>query len=551
MHHYFSTKITPQSEPIPGTDQIKIPSGGYAWQGSDQTVLDRFLILGTEGGTYYVGEKQLTKESATTILQLIQIIGPQVVDRVVEISHAGRAPKNDPALFVLAMAAKLGNEQTKAAAYAALPLVARIGTHLFHFVEYAKGLGHLGGNGFKRAIARWYNGKTASQLAYQIIKYQQRDGWSHKDLLRLSHPVPTTPDHDTLFKYAVHGRQNALPASVQEVPEPLRQVWAFERAKTATHHTQVIDLIKHYRLPHECIPNEVKDKPEVWEALLEDMPLGALVRNLGKMTSLGMLTNTSDNTTKICAQLTDADLIKKARLHPIAFLFALSTYAQGHGVKGKLAWDPCSKICDALDEGFRLAFGAVEPTGRRLCLALDVSGSMDSPVLNSHLSCREAAAAMALVTMNVEQNYEILGFTAGAISTRGLQVKRSSWHNVYNGISPLSISARQRLDDVVKYIKHLNFGATDCSLPLQWASHYKVPFDAVVIYTDNESWAGPIHVTQALEEYRQKMGLDTKFISVAMAGGNFSVANTADPSQLDVVGFDGDTPHVISQFITE
>lgn len=554
LHEHFSTKITPQSQPIPGTDQIKMPSGGYGWKVSDQTVLDRFLILGTEGGTYYVSEQKLTRGSATTILKLIASDGVQVVKRVVEISQAGRAPKNDPALFVLAMAAKLGNEETKRAAYQALPQVARIGTHLFHFLEYAKGLGNLGGNGFKRALARWYNDKEVDRLAYQMIKYQQRDGWSHKDALRLGHPKPATPEHESLFLYAINGRQKELSDSPDSVPENLRQVWAFERLKSSGLSLKdALLLIRNYRLPHECIPNDLKNKPEVWEAMLENMPLGAVIRNLAKMSSLGMLHNSASVTRLICDRLTDVDIIKSARLHPIAYLFALTTYVRGAGVKGKLTWDPCGKISDALSEGFVRAFGAVEPTHKRICIALDVSGSMGSAVLNSHLTCRQASAAMALVSMSVEENYEVLGFTAGShLGNRSLKgTNPGGWYRQMGGITPLNISPKQRLDDIIDYIKRLDFGATDCSLPMRWATEYKIPFDAFIIFTDGESWAGPVHVTQALGTYRQKMGIEAKLISVAMAGGDFSVANAADPNQVDVIGFDSNTPHFISQFISD
>ena len=72
------------------------------------------------------------------------------------VSTAVRAPRNDPALFALALAAKLGDIETRRAAHAALPQVARIGTHLFHFAEYVKALGGWG-RGTMRAFAGWYN----------------------------------------------------------------------------------------------------------------------------------------------------------------------------------------------------------------------------------------------------------------------------------------------------------------------------------------------------------------------------------------------------------
>src|SRR5690606_2877479 len=57
---HFSTKSTPQRDPIPGTNQVPNSAGGFAWQLDDWARLDRFLVLGSEGGTYYVGERELT-----------------------------------------------------------------------------------------------------------------------------------------------------------------------------------------------------------------------------------------------------------------------------------------------------------------------------------------------------------------------------------------------------------------------------------------------------------------------------------------------------------
>ena len=61
---FFSTKATPQAQPIPGTNQVPNSAGGHAWQLDDWARLDRFLVLGSEGGTYYVGERELTIENA-------------------------------------------------------------------------------------------------------------------------------------------------------------------------------------------------------------------------------------------------------------------------------------------------------------------------------------------------------------------------------------------------------------------------------------------------------------------------------------------------------
>ena len=200
----FSTKTTPQREAIPGSSQVPNSAGGFTWELDDWARLDRFLVLGSEGGTFYVGEKKLTQDNAACVVRCIAADGIRTIDRIVDISVTGRAPKNDPAIFSLAMAAKLGEPATRRAAYAAMPKVCRIGTHLMHFAEYAQGFGGWG-RGMRRAIGAWFNTKPATELAFQLAKYQSRDGWSNRDLLRLAHPRAASPSHDRLFAWAVNG----------------------------------------------------------------------------------------------------------------------------------------------------------------------------------------------------------------------------------------------------------------------------------------------------------------------------------------------------------
>src|SRR5258706_11648981 len=99
----LNRRVTPQSLPIPGSTQVSNSARGYAWQVDDWTRLDRFLILGAEGGTYYIAERDLVKENHGAIVRCIQADGVRAVNRIVEVSNSGRAPKNDPAIFALAL----------------------------------------------------------------------------------------------------------------------------------------------------------------------------------------------------------------------------------------------------------------------------------------------------------------------------------------------------------------------------------------------------------------------------------------------------------------
>ena len=46
---------TPQTQAIPGT--VPNSAGGHAFPVDDWTRLDRFLVLGSEGGSYYAAER--------------------------------------------------------------------------------------------------------------------------------------------------------------------------------------------------------------------------------------------------------------------------------------------------------------------------------------------------------------------------------------------------------------------------------------------------------------------------------------------------------------
>jgi 60 kDa SS-A/Ro ribonucleoprotein len=235
-------------------------------------------------------------------------------------------------------------------------------------------------------------------------------------------------------------------------------------------------------------------------------------------------------------------------VHPIALLAALRTYASGRGVRGRGEWVAVREIVDALDAAFYTAFGNVEPVGKRFLLALDVSGSMTGGSVAGvpGLSPRDASAALALVTVATEANVEVVGFYAGSGGFvhrgRGRFVGRG------DGLTPLPLSPRQRLDDAVRTVSDLPFGGTDCALPMLYAQAKQREIDTFVIYTDSETWAGDIHPAQALRDYRRASGIRARLVVVGMVSNGFSIADPAHPEMLDVVGFDTATPQLVSDF---
>jgi 60 kDa SS-A/Ro ribonucleoprotein len=256
---------------------------------------------------------------------------------------------------------------------------------------------------------------------------------------------------------------------------------------------------------------------------------------------VGVVAPGGEATRAVAARLTDGEALRRARVHPVQLLSALRVYVSGRGVRGRGTWNPVAEVVDALDAAFYLAFGGVEPAGRRMMLALDVSGSMEARVLGlDHITCREASAAMALVTAATEPRHFFTAFTAGGY--------RSVHNGFTSGLTPLAISPRQRLDDVVKQVAAIPFGGTDCALPMLEAARKRWEVDTFVIYTDSETWAGDVHPAQALRRYRERMGIDARLVVVGMASNGFTIADPNDRGMLDVVGFDAATPQLIADF---
>lgn len=535
----ITTRRTPQTSPSP-IARVQNSAGGHGFATGDDLQIQRFLVLGTTGGTYYTGQRELTKENAGLVLKAARERGRWLADQAAAVSIEGRAPRQNPALFALAAVAGLGDDDAKAYALGMLNSVARTGTTLFQFLTYVQGFRGWG-PGLKRAVASWYLTKDPAALAYQLVKYRQRDGWTHRDVLRQAHPKTSDAELNALLRWTVG--KDAEPGA-DALPELAH---SFARAQEATTTKEWVGIAESSRVPWEAYPDVALVQPDVWRALMLNgrVPAGAMLRQLPRLTRLGVLQG--DLLRVAHETLADTETMRRARVHPINVLVAAKTYASGQG-KGS-SWTPIPSVSDILDAAFYAAFGAVTPSGGRTLVALDISGSMSAPIAGMPLSAREATSAMALVTLATEAkgSTDIVGFTSGARSewTAPGVSPRYGWGA---GISELDITPRRRLDDVVRYTERLPMGGTDCALPMLWAASQGKTYDAFVIYTDNETWSGSVHPHQALTTYRERVNPNARLIVAGTTSTGFTIADPKDPGQLDVVGFDSAAPQLIADF---
>ena len=524
---------TPQMRRTPGrTDEVKNNAGGFVFEVSPKNRLERFLILGTDGGTYYVKQDKLTEQNAKFVIDLIRKDEALVLNTVVEVSAAGRAAKNTPALFVMALLMTHGTN--KAATRAALPGVARTSTHLFEFASYVDALGGWG-RAKRAAVAGWYENKDANALAYQAVKYRGgREGWTHRDLFRKSHPVGVDKAVGE-FILSAGGYQSGAPAILD----------GFQAMQNAGTVNEVVRVLNEYKsLPWETIPTQFLTDEKVWKTLFYNGAIGqtALLRNVSRFEKIGAfkdLVFAGD----VAAALADSERIVKGRMHPVAYANALGVYGNGgapksydpygysgYGRDAGTRFTPNSKVLGALEAGFYNSFAAVEPANKATMLSIDVSGSMTwaAPAGLVGLNYLEAAAVMAMVTLRTEP-YAMINAFAGSMQR-------------------VAISDSDNFQTVLRKFSNLNFGRTDCSLPMVYATKEKLGIDTFAVYTDNETYAGVIKPSQALVKYRQASGRGARLAVFGMAATPFTIADPKDTGMMDFVGFDSNAPKVFADF---
>ena len=544
-------------------------------EASDWAHLDRLLVLGSERGALRAGAQAVELAEVECSIRCVRSDAGRVVTRLMEIQASGQASPNGSNVLVLALVTAFGDDEGRSAACAAVPAVCRTAGELFQFAERVTSMRGWG-RGLRRAVGNWYRARFADDLAYQVVKCPRRGGWSHRDLLRLAHPTPATREQAAVFRWILGGsealgrrtvvREMARSVAddsgegavegadweprrfravtypgVGELPRLLRVVEEARRAATVD---EVVRIIAGHDLPREAVPGSWLEHTAVWEALLHRMPLGAMIRDLGQLTAVGLVRPGSEAAWWVETRLRDAGVLRAAGLHPMAYLLARRAYESGVTEDGRYRWEPVSTVVGALDAAFYASMRGVRPVGRPMLLALDLSASTCRSFLpGTRVSVLEAAAAMALVAVSTEASCWVAGLRP-ATGSPGIGIGP-----MVPGLTLLEVLPGMRLDDWVAELGTLPGRIPDCGQPMAWARRHRLPVEAFVVYTDGEVWPSEPSPAEALSRYRAETGIEARSVVVGMSGGAFEIADPADPAMLDVQGFDAGTAEVIAGFL--
>lgn len=507
---------TPQTQKhLLRPDQVKNMAGGYVFPIPPQDQLERFLLLGTEGGTFYAGEQKLTVDNAKSIIAYINTDGPAVVSTVQRFFAEKRLPKMDTGLFVLALAMAVGSAATKQAAYRAIIVCCPTATQLFTLLGDIQAMRGWS-RGLRNGIAKWYTERRPENLALQLVKYRQRNGFTHRDALRLCHAKTKSEALNQLFKYAV-GKAPAKESGSKLIE-------AFDKAQDPKMSTpDLAKLIFTEKLTWEMVPTDRLNKPDVLAALLAHMPITALVRNLNRFSRAGMTEGYSVTTQVIVSQLSTL----KCDIHPVNVMNAFLTYGSGHGFRGDTTWAVNQRIADALQDLYERSIGAVVPTGKSVLVGVDHSGSMRRTIADMSMSALQFANVLALTFLKSEPHSDVVAFT--------------------DKQKEFPFGRRSSLTEVLKF--HTPPENTDCSIPIEYALKKGHKYDAIAIITDNESFAGKRHSFECLAEYRKAVNKDVKIIEIATVATPSSQFPNNDRNLLRMVGFDGSVLSILNQTI--
>lgn len=530
-YSFYTAKAveTPQTEPIPGreSEMVQGKSGAFVFDGGIWPMVRRCLILGTATDQYYSNKTELTGDFVNVLKQAIEEDPRRVAEEILYASN-GHAINNHAPIFALVLLSMGSKNEAKQAFRDIFQEVVRTGSHFHEWVSYTKKLRGMGRN--MRTVARaWLLREDVKWLAYQMLKYQQRMGVSFRDELRLFKPA-SKGIHNDLFSWAT-GKLEINPEwSLTQLreEEPLRQIFWYEWLKQNP--DQGVRAVREGGLSHEMVAPICKMNTEVWQALFEEMPIGALLRNLGSLTEIGVIRlDKVQNLNHIESVLTNPDRLKKGRIHPIDVLKALKTYQSGGSLgKSSKTWEPVSRVGDILEAALSLSFETLEPTGKVFLHAIDVSGSMSWGVVDSvGLKACEIAAVMALSTAKAEQNYVIRGFSTE--------------------FKDLGITASDSFLSACKKTQDNNFGGTDAALAYEWALKNKIHVDVFCLWTDNESWAGRWHPTQALAKYRAEVNPNAKAVYTSITASKGTLVDPKDQLSFDFAGFDPAIPKAIQE----
>jgi hypothetical protein len=309
------------------------------------------------------------------------------------------------------------------------------------------------GKPFPNAMKREIASVMQKFNEYQIAKYNGGNkALKFRDILRITHPVPASQEVSELFGKILN--------DTLETP----YTWEVELSTRG-------------------------NTKEVWDELIASGKVGymALLRNLRNIVKCGA------NVEPVLATLSDPVQVKKSRQLPFRFYSAYRT------LKNAGLMTPA--IHKALEKALTSSIDNMEQIKGRTLIAVDVSGSMSSPIsTKSDVRCSDIGSLLGSMASRICEDATVCYFDAA---------------NSWSSRKGYRIAHYGKYDSVLATAEKNAFsgGGTDLSLPMKYAlneddARHLKPFDRVIYFSDNEcnsSFRGIAKTVQGMaDEYRKR-----------------------------------------------
>jgi len=310
----------------------------------------QMLTTNTMNNTFYADEQQLMQEAGTTHQEMAELDASFMAKALVYARNEGFM-RLQP-LYGLAVLSKINPEQFAQV----FSHVVKTPADLADFLTILRGSGRgEGGRAVKRQVNRFLNEISE----YWAIKYNGRGrGYSLGDMIVTAHPKPKDERQQALFRY-LRGHETSL--------VDLPQLQALEKLKTTRNPASQLHQIEKGKLPYSVVTSILQPTRPIWEALMLQMPMFALLRHLNAMDRAGVFAK-KKNIAYVTRRLTDAEALRQSRILPFRFVKAYEMVEQ-------------AELREALQQAVELSVHNLPPLSGRTAIFLDRSGSMQGDYL--------------------------------------------------------------------------------------------------------------------------------------------------------------------------
>lgn len=299
------------------------------------------------------------------------------------------------------------------------------------------------GRSVKRAMGRF----LLDLSPYHFIKY----GRTLRPVLRLVRPRPETPEQALMLRILSRGIKAA---SVEELAGPFPQLAAWKRFLA----TGELALIEEGRLPYEAVVGARRPTLQMWHLLCRQLPQLALLRHLA-MLERNFILDDKETRAYVCARFSDREAVRRSRVLPFRYYTAWSAW--------RANW--CTDVKDALAAGLEASLGNLPDLSGRICLAVDISGSMEMPVTErSRIRLVDVAALLAAaLARKAPERTRVIPFN----------------HLPH----PFELRPQESVFSTLRRLAQMCRGGTDLAAPFRVLDE---PVDHYIGITDNMDWAG-------------------------------------------------------------